>query len=163
MDAGNVLVEPLTALRTAVCESGFYSPASRGTVSEWTHPKMLEFFGLDEAWAHDKANLNGACVAFDPASKAASALARKWRDGALNKDCIAPEGADRSNHRHDQALLTVLAHLDGMAQLTEQGLLGFLIHQDVEWKKGAALQKLRQLIFPHGTPALVKRIFFFLG
>jgi hypothetical protein len=124
---------------------------------------MLEMFAVDEAWAHDKANLNGACVAFDPASKAAIALARKWREGALDKDCIAPEGADRSNHRHDQALLTVLAHLDGMAQITEHRLLGFLIHQDVEARQAAALTKLRRLVFPRGTPALVKRIFFYMG
>jgi hypothetical protein len=163
MDAGNILIEPLTALRAAVCDSGFYSPASRGTVSDWTHPKMLEFFRVDEAWAHDKANLNGACVAFDPACKAASALAREWREGALDRKCISPSGADRSNHRHDQALLSVLAHLNGMAQITEHGLLGFLIHQDVEWKQAAALRKLRQFVFPRGTPALVKRIFFFMG
>ena len=119
MDAGNVLVEPLTALRAAVRNSGFYSPASRGTIADWTHPRMLELFGIDGAWAQDKPNLNGACVAFDPASKAAIALARKWRDGALDRDCIAPEGADRSNHRHDQALLTLLAHLDGMAESSE--------------------------------------------
>jgi hypothetical protein len=163
MDAGNILVEPLTALRAAVRNSRFYSPQSSGTVFDWTHPKMLAFFGVDEAWAHDKANLSGACVAFDPACEAASALARKWCEGALNKDCISPAGADHSNHRQDQALLTVLAHLDGLAQLTEHQLLGFLIHQDVEGKRAAALRKLRRLIFPRGAPALLKRIFFFLG
>jgi len=163
MDAGNILTGPLTELRAAVRKAGFYSPGSRGSVSDWTHPGMLEFFGVDEAWGRNRANLNGACVAFDPAFKAAGALAKKWCDGALNKECIAPEGSDRANHRQDQALLSVLAHIDGMAGTTEHGLLGFLIQQDVERKQVAVLARLRKLVFPRGTPRLVKRLFFFIG
>jgi hypothetical protein len=163
MDAGNILTGPLTALRAAVRSCGFYSPASTGSVCDWTHPKMLAFFGLDQAWGRDRANLNGACVVFDPACEAAVALAKKWSEGALNKDCIAPQGCDLSNHRYDQALLTVLAHLAGLAQSTEHELLGFLIHQDVEWKRTAVFRRARRIIFPRGTPSLVKRVFFFFG
>jgi hypothetical protein len=163
MDAGNILTGSLAALRAAVRKSGFYSPRSRGSIADWTHPKMLEFFGVDEAWAQDRANLNGACVAFDPDCSAARELAKKWQEGALNKECIAPEGSDRSNHRQDQALLTVLAHLTGMAQVTEPGLLGFAIQQDIEQRRPAILRTLRQLVFPRGTPPLVKRILNLLG
>ena len=163
MDAGNILTEPLTAVRTAVGKNGFYSPSSRGTISEWTHPKMLAHFGVGDAWGRGKANLNGACVTLDPACQAAQDLAKKWYEGALDKSCIAPEGSDSTNHRQDQAMLSVLGHLTGLAEATEHECLGFLIHQDVEWKRAAVFHKVRRLIFPHGTPALVKRVFFFLG
>lgn len=163
MDAGNVLTEPLTAVRAAVDKHGFYSPSSRGTIFEWTHPKMLAHFSVDEAWGLDKANLNGACVALDPACQAAQDLAKKWFEGALDKSCIAPEGSDSSNHRQDQAMLSVLGHLTGLAEATEHECLGFLIHQDVEWKRAAIFHKVRRVIFPQGTPAWVKRVFLFLG
>lgn len=163
MDAGNVLTEPLVALREAVRERGFYSPSSLGTITHWTHPKMLARFGVDEAWGRDKANLNGACVAFDPDCQAANDLAKKWYEGALDKDCIAPEGSNRSNHRQDQAMLSVLGHLEGLARASKHQCLGFLIQQDVEWKWAAVFHRLRRVIFPRGTPAWVKRVFYFLG
>jgi len=163
MDAGNVLIEPLTAVRATVGKHGFYSPSSRGTISEWTHPRMLAHFGVDEAWGRSKTNLNGACVTLDPACRAAHDLAKKWYEGALDKSCIAPEGSDSSNHRQDQAMLSVLGHLGGLAEASEHERLGFLIHQDVEWKRAATFHDLRRWIFPRGTPAWVKRVFFFLG
>jgi len=36
-----------------------------------------------------------------------------WRTGALDKDCIAPAGSSRRNHRQDQALLSYLVHKAG--------------------------------------------------
>jgi hypothetical protein len=32
---------------------------------------------------------------------------------SANRDCIAPKGSSRDNHRQDQAALTVLIHLNG--------------------------------------------------
>ena len=130
MDAGNRLTENLDRLRASLLKSGFYSPRSVGCIPEWTHPKMLEFFGLAPHWGDGKENLNGACVAFNPRFEPALALARKWNEGALIRACIAPEGSDRTNHRQDQALLSVLAHQAGLADSTARELLGFLIQCD---------------------------------
>lgn len=38
-------------------------------------------------------------------------LVRPWYLCSLTRQCIAPDGSDRSNHRQDQAALTVLAAL----------------------------------------------------
>jgi len=162
MDAGNVLTGPLTALRAAIRDSGFYSPRSPGTIPDWTHPKMLAYFGVDADWARDKPNLNGACVVFDPSIAPARELARRWREGAMIKECIAPEGSDRKNHRQDQALLTVLAHLMGLAPPSEQGRLGFLVQQDVEGLKNPTLfrlqRSLKRFLFPRGVPQSLKKL-----
>jgi hypothetical protein len=40
-------------------------------------------------------------------------LARPWYECALTRQCIAPDGSNRRNHRQDQAALTVLAYLSG--------------------------------------------------
>src|SRR5579863_234450 len=157
-DAGVVVLEPLTALRAALRTCGLYSPRSGGTIADWTHPKMLAYFGLDADWARDKPNLNGACCAFDPSFEEICVLARRWREGALIKGCIAPEGSDRSNHRQDQALLTVLAHLAGLAGKSDPRPLGFLTHQDPERWKIRALTRLRDFLFPRGVPPALKRL-----
>lgn len=132
MDSGNVLVARLDGLQRALDFNGFYSPYSPGTIGQWTHPKMLEYLGLGPSWGAGLRNLNGACIAFDPNRGKALELAREWRDGAMIKDCIAPAGSDRSNHRQDQALLTVLAYRKGMVEGIEHSYIGYKIHQDVE-------------------------------
>jgi hypothetical protein len=137
MDAGNVLTARLTRIMGALRSHSFYSPRSSGTILDWTHPAMLEYFAVDAQWAAGKRNLSGSCVAFHPRSLRALKLAKQWRDGALIKECIAPEGSSRKNHRQDQALLTVLAYKHRLADATESQYLGFEIHRDIDedWKE----------------------------
>src|SRR5579871_1933923 len=159
LDAGCVVLEPLKALRAALRTCGFYSPRSGGTIADWTHPKMLAYFGLDADWARGKPNLNGGCCAFDPSFEEARALARRWREGALIRDCIAPEGSNRSNHRQDQALLTVLAYQAGLATKSDPNRLGFITHQDIDGRrKHAILVRVKRLLFPSGVPPALKRL-----
>ena len=146
MDAGNMLTGPLHTIRTLLRQRGFFSFTSRGTVNEWTHPAMLSYFGLTADWAAGKRNLSGSCVGFHPRSLAALRLARRWRNGALVKNCIAPRGSNRSNHRQDQSLLTVLAHLHGFGDAIAQDRPGFVHHQDIDqdWRARLAALRLRQ-------------------
>jgi hypothetical protein len=107
MDAGNRVRKPLTRLRRVLGKYGFYSPLSKGVVRDWTHPSTLKALEFPERmWT--RRNLNGACVAFDPSREAAGKLLEDWYQAALRKEVIAPPGSDRSNHRQDQAVLTVL-------------------------------------------------------
>lgn len=39
-----------------------------------------------------------------------------WRDCALEKECISPEGSNRTNHRQDQSVLSILAHLNSLGK-----------------------------------------------
>lgn len=131
MDSGNLILGPLDALYDAIVEFGFTSPVSSGGIDTWTHEKTLAYFGLDKAWGEGKRNMNGASVAFDPASPKGAALAAEWMRCAQIREAIAPIGSSRANHRQDQALLGVLAHRAGMAA----GLLdyvNYIIHTDIE-------------------------------
>lgn len=137
MDAGNVLTARLNGIRSALAVRGFYSPVSKGTINDWTHPGMLDYFGVDAQWAAGRRNLSGACIAFHPRNLRALKLAKAWRDGALIKRCIAPRGSSRANHRQDQALLTVLAHRSGFPDAILREKPGFVIHQDIDngWRE----------------------------
>jgi hypothetical protein len=132
MDAGNIVDEPLLQLRGETARFGYYSANSSGTLGAWTHPGMLRYLGLPAGWKSDAANLNGACIAFDTRNPMAVDLLDRWANLSLIEDCIAPRGSDRSNHRQDQALLTVLAYMAGRPAKASTKLLGYRIHQDVE-------------------------------
>lgn len=131
MDAGNKIVKPLGAIRRLLQADGFYSPHSSGTVRDWTHPGTLNYLGAGAAYGH-LPNLNGCCIGFHPAHPQARALITRWRELSLVKDCLAPAGSSRQNHRQDQALLTVLAYQNGLGFRGCRMLLGFQRHQDVD-------------------------------
>lgn len=110
MDAGNVIHSPLRRLRDEIASRGFYSGPSLGTVRDWIHPGMLSMLAIPNGLYSDRPILNAACVGFDPLVPQAAALAAEWAHCALKREIIAPPGSDRSNHRQDQALLTILAY-----------------------------------------------------
>jgi len=132
MDSGNTLVSSLDSIRSALERVGFYSPYSPGTIAQWTHPGLFTALGVESSRYTEERNLNGACIAFDPRNELAGNLANTWLKYSLSEQCIAPSGSDRSNHRYDQALLSVLAYQAGLADVSEHVYLGFKPHQDVE-------------------------------
>jgi hypothetical protein len=130
-DAGNLLVEPLTWMRRVVQEKGFYSPYAKGTVAEWTHPATLAHLKAGPAVGR-KPNLAGYCVAASHRSPKARRFVERWRECALVKDCIAPDGSNRYNHRQDMSVLSILAHQIGLPLYLSHFLLGFKCQQDVD-------------------------------
>ena len=113
MDAGNIITAPLTSIVEEATRSGFWRTSSNGTIGRWTHPLMLKYFGLDANWKAEDEMLAATSVTFSTKIKAAQDLLSNWAKYAQIKDCIAPEGSNRGNHRQDQALLAVLAGMAG--------------------------------------------------
>lgn len=130
MDAGNIVLSPLTAIRKIMNATGFYSPHSRGIISDWTHPKTLRFLKASIKLL-SKRNLNGACVAVNYKYRDAKNTIDRWKECALIKDCIAPVGSSRENHRQDQAVLSILAHQAGITKNMPREYHGFITHKDI--------------------------------
>lgn len=131
MDAGNLVTEPLVWLRRITNAVGMYSPHSLGLISDWTHPKTLEFLNASNSLLH-KPNLNGACVAVSYQNLKARDLVNQWKRCALIRECIAPIGSSRKNHRQDQAVLSVIAHQSGITKGMPTRINGFKTHQDID-------------------------------
>ena len=131
MDAGNVITKPLRWMRKFINKIGIYTPHSSGTIGDWTHPKTLNYMQASEALL-DKKNVTGGCVAIDYRHAHARAIVEQWKRYALIKECIAPEGSNRQNHRQDQAVLSILAHQMGLASAMPIRRYGFLTHQDID-------------------------------
>lgn len=104
----------LTSTLSWISEHGFASRASSGTVSQWTHEGTLRYLGVPTSDPMvNGQNCDGSAVGFSMGKYVE--LARPWYECAVTRQCIAPEGSNRSNHRQDQAALTVLAALSGNA------------------------------------------------
>ena len=134
MDAGNIVDRPLTWIRRFAQTNAFYSPHSGEPIRRWTHPETLRILKAPSQLLR-RENLASGLAAFDTARPESRQLIADWSACAQDKGCIAPEGSDRSNHRQDQAVLSVLAHMAGLAPHGLRGVhvapLGVRFHQDV--------------------------------
>lgn len=106
MDAGNKITAPLDILSNYLKQFHIHTHVTNGPVKEWTHPKTIEFMHADEFL--ECRNRNGACIAFNTSISWINDLIKDWYNMAITEECIAPKGSDRSNHRQDQAVFTIL-------------------------------------------------------
>jgi hypothetical protein len=121
-DAGSLFhtLDPIAErIRTS---RGLWVRRSSGTMRQWTHPLMLEFLHADMARFGDRPNADATLIGFATGHPSADVRERVYRDlivpwktCALTKECIAPAGSSRKNHRQDQAVLSYLVHQGGYA------------------------------------------------
>jgi Protein of unknown function (DUF1647) len=120
-DAG-CYFESLEVITARIAAAGLWVRRSAGTMREWTHPGTFEWLRADPAQYLDKINADATLVGFALGSASPATAERlyqgivvPWRDCAMVKDCIAPAGSSRKNHRQDQAVLSYLVHREGYA------------------------------------------------
>jgi len=102
---------------------------SNSKVGALTHQSMLQRFqgeGLVNLW-----QANGGVLGFHTGSPCVSTILQPWVDCAMSAACIAPPGSNSSNHRWDQAALSMLAHKLGY-EFALVGDIGIEVHRDIE-------------------------------
>ena len=130
-DAGNRQMTTWDRTINAIRQQGLYSPVTPGTIEKWTHPACLKWFGV-KGELLKKSPRDGAIVGFDLSNPAAVKILEDWAYLAQQKECIAPEGSDRSNHRQDQAVLTLLYYAFTNHQDLECSQFCLATHQDCD-------------------------------
>jgi hypothetical protein len=130
-DAGDLLYEPLYRMRKVVQAMGFYSPFAKGTVAEWTHPATPANLKADPS-IYTKQNQAGYCVAANYRFPKTRAFVQRWKDCALEKECIAPGGSNRYNHRLDMSLLSILAYRMRLPLYMSKFRLGYDCQPDAD-------------------------------
>eukprot|EP00039_Didymoeca_costata_P020323 m.340842 g.340842 ORF g.340842 m.340842 type:complete len:375 (+) comp19590_c0_seq1:283-1407(+) len=115
MDAGNEIMNEngLQPVEYQLREHGFVSAVSQSTVARWTHKGMMEYYGLNSSDPkyNSRANFrncNGALIGFRRNTSAYDDVFLRWWECAQKEECIAPPHSTRSNHRQDQAALSVI-------------------------------------------------------
>jgi len=129
MDASNIVLKELNIIKKIMRLKGFYSPYSDGEIKKWTHHKTVKFLKASSKILKKK-NLSGGSVAVNYEFNNIRSLMNKWKKCALKKNCIAPKGSSRKNHRQDQAVLSILAHQSNVVSRLFNGFYSFEIHQN---------------------------------
>jgi len=129
-DAGNIItdVNQFNQFPDLLNIYNIYSPYSSGLIGWMTHPKCFEVMNA-EKFIIDCAMRNAACIGLKCNNSMVESFVNEWKSYALNKDAILPDGANRSNHRHDQSILSILFYKYRIPCIDEY--LGFSIHNDI--------------------------------
>ena len=133
MDAGNVIIKPIYKLLFLLTNIGFYSPLSNGYVRQWTHQSTLDSMNV-EKFIYRKRMLNAAIIGINTENKKYKNFITNWKNLAIQKNLILPDGAGKPNHRWDQSLLTVSYYkeIGKIIFLRTHKYFGILTHQDVD-------------------------------
>ena len=132
MDAGNLIHNNLCDLDFFLDNHYVYSATSSGNIKLWTHPLTIKYMNC--TWI-DKPNRNAACLGFNCKIEKVKNLIKEFYNYAQIKDCIAPDGSSRKNHRQDQAVFSILFYKYDIFNYVNNDWkyhLGYSIHNDVE-------------------------------
>lgn len=111
---------------------GFWSPRSTGVVgSKFNHPGIFKYLTIPRKTFETLENCNGAALGFDADNpRIVDEIITPWYECGLDKNCIAPPGSSRLNHRQDQSAITLLALKSGFRCYEYPEFHGITIHQD---------------------------------
>lgn len=90
---------------------GFANKNTVGVLPKWVHSGMLKYFRYNFHHNPPVPNCDGSGIGFTLDKY--QSLARPWYDCSITRQCIAPDGSSRANHRQDQSALTILTSLNG--------------------------------------------------
>lgn len=83
-----------------------YTPTSWGDIERMTHPLTINYMNGLKYKSHRMRN--AACFGINYDIDWVKDFVKEWKDLALVRDCICPNGSSRKNHRQDQSVLTIL-------------------------------------------------------
>ncbi|KAH8552606.1 hypothetical protein BGW37DRAFT_519376 [Umbelopsis sp. PMI_123] len=127
---------------------GFWSPRSSSNMGTWTHQGLFDYYGVEKSDYQDYINCNGAIIGFDTKNATiVNEIMVPWYQCSLDKDCIAPRGSSRHNHRQDQAALTFLVYKSGRQCFGPPNVWGISTHKDVNCKTDLQQRRLDNKLF----------------
>lgn len=107
MDSGNIITENLNTLENLVKTNSLYTPTSTCNIKDWTHKGTLDYLNTPNSIS-ELSNRNGSCIGFDTSVNWIKLFIDEWNRYCSIKECIAPKGSSRQNHRQDQSVLSIL-------------------------------------------------------
>ena len=140
MDAGNIIINRLDKINELIKKDNIYSGYSSGNIKQWTHEKTIEYMGCfyNGYDLTQSACRNGACIGFNYNTDYVKTFVEEYRNYALIKECIAPEGSSRENHRQDQSVFSIMfykyyiKYQFDFSMLVDEYFTDYKIHNDVD-------------------------------
>jgi hypothetical protein len=96
-----------TNIITILNKYHIYSPISSGNIKMWTYPTTFKY--MDVGYKYLEYNSRAAgIIGVNYNTEWCKDLVTEWKNLALIKECISPNFSDRTNHRQDQSILSIL-------------------------------------------------------
>jgi hypothetical protein len=135
LDAGCKITRDISLVRSITSAKGIFILPANCSVGDLTHPSSIKALQFE-----DSVNLpmfSAAFIAFNLSLVESNEILDSWVSFSKMKEIIAPIGSNRSNHRFDQSLISMLIHKNKKLNYFSYGKIssrffGFLVHQDVE-------------------------------
>jgi len=135
-DSGNKLLDPTFSRIIDFLDKNYiFSPNSSNNILKWTHPLTLKWFSIENNnEILKKEPRNGAIMGFKINNSSVIDFIKQFADCASIKECIAPEGSSRENHRQDQSVFSILYYnyVKQNKLNIENNYLGITIHNDID-------------------------------
>ena len=105
-DSLNSIDKNLFGLFQFLDKNNIYTNNTSGTVKTWTYDATIQYFNAENFINYPMKN--GALQAYNVTIPWVKQFIYDYANYSLIKECIFPDGSDRSNHRQDQSILTIL-------------------------------------------------------
>ena len=107
-DSACILGNKLNIIKNLTLLNGIFIVKATGIIKDWTHSKTLEIMNAKKYEKKDC--VMSGIIGIKKDNELLKSLILDWRNYSLNKDCIAPSGSSRLNHRQDQSIFQILIH-----------------------------------------------------
>lgn len=130
MDAGCIITNKLDKVFYDINKYQCWSIYSCGNISSWTHSGMIKYLNVSKSMLHKKV-CAGGLVGFKWNSLLSTIILKEWVSCAYHKECIAPKGSNRKNHRQDQSALTILLYKYNVFEICPYNTYNIYTHKDL--------------------------------
>ena len=104
-DSGNMFKQSMETYWDFVKNNGIYSWTAGGTIETWTHPKAIAYTGCKDI---NRPMLAAGWIGFNTSIDWVRCFIDDFYSLCRVKECIAPTGSGRHNHRQDTSVFTIL-------------------------------------------------------
>lgn len=131
LDSGCVIEKSLYKVFYDINKYQCWSVYSCGNISTWTHIGMIKYYNISSDITKRR-TCNGALVGFKWNSKKSKETLNEWVKCSINRECIAPNGSNRKNHRQDQSALSILLYKNGIFKNCPFNTYNIRTHRDIK-------------------------------
>lgn len=151
LDCAFYPIRPIITLVEHIAQQGYYFCKNGNSVGEWSSDRCLERMGMHRLEAMTIDEISSYCVGLNFADTRCVEILRRWcgfagdrltvpgphsnmlvQPGGRNPGFVSADPRVRG-HRHDQTVLSILAHRIGMRELSERPLYtAYLGHETDE-------------------------------
>tara|TARA_R100001086_G_scaffold81171_1_gene39795 strand:- start:487 stop:1206 length:720 start_codon:yes stop_codon:yes gene_type:complete len=106
IDSANLIHNTTLEIEIMISQAKIYSPYSAEDIQTYCHPLTIKRLMYTGSLKNDM--LSGGCIGIDTTTNLGLCFLKDFCSSCFNKDIIVPEGSNKSNHRQDQSVLTIL-------------------------------------------------------